>query len=148
MTRTWADDWEERKRGTSCPLCADLTAGSFHAGRTSEALLERRSIARGHVVVVFRGRHAASHTDLSTDELAAYWNDVQDVGRTIERVFNPCHVNYMLLGNIVPHLHVHVVPRYLDDTAPERPLPWEPVEVPEDVFAEQFRWLREAALRR
>ena len=94
--------------------------------------------------MVFRGRHAASLAELSTDELAAYWNDVQDVGRAIERVFNPCHVNYMLLGNIVPHLHVHVVPRYLDDVAPERPLPWEPFEVPQEALAEQFQRLREA----
>jgi diadenosine tetraphosphate (Ap4A) HIT family hydrolase len=29
----------------------------------------------------------------------------------IERVFAPCHMNYQLLGNIVPHLHVHLVTR-------------------------------------
>lgn len=68
----------------------------------------------------------------------------------IERVFNPCHMNYMLLGNIVPHLHVHVVPRYLDDSLPERPLPWEPREVPADEYSRQFQELRElgAALER
>ncbi|MGE0702608.1 MAG: HIT domain-containing protein [Vicinamibacterales bacterium] len=47
-----------------------------------------------------------------------------NVGHMIESGFNPCHTNYMRLGNVTPHLHMHVVPRYLDDTAPERPLPW------------------------
>ena len=72
-----------------------------------------------------------------------YWKDVQDVGHMIERVLSPCHMNYMLLGNIVPHLHVHVVPRYLDDPSPERPLPWDPHEVPADEYSRQCQQLRE-----
>jgi diadenosine tetraphosphate (Ap4A) HIT family hydrolase len=145
MKRTWPDDWESRKRGDSCPFCEDLYARSFHSGRASEAILEGNAIANGHAAVVFRGRHIAAFTDLSSNELADYSQDIQTVGLIIERVFRPCHVNYLLLGNIVPHLHVHVVPRYLDDAAPERPLPWNPSPVSEKTFAEQFKRLREAA---
>lgn len=151
MNRTWPAEWEARKRGDSCSLCDDdLSSRAFHTGRTSEALLDRKGIAKGHVVVVFRGRHATSLTELSTAELTDYWRDVHDVGQMVERVFSPCHMNYMLLGNIVPHLHVHVVPRYLDDPAPERPLPWDTREVSEDDYANQFQHLRQAgaALRR
>jgi diadenosine tetraphosphate (Ap4A) HIT family hydrolase len=144
MKRTWPDDWEARKRGESCYFCGDLSARSFHSGRVSEAILERNAIANGHVAVVFRGRHVADFTDLSTSELTDYSQDIQDVGMMIERVFRPCHMNYLLLGNIVPHLHVHVVPRYLDDPAPERPLPWDPSPVPDAIFAKQFQQLREA----
>jgi diadenosine tetraphosphate (Ap4A) HIT family hydrolase len=93
----------------------------------------------------FRDRHVAAFTDPSSNELADYSQDIQTVGLIIERVFRPCHVNYLLLGHIVPHLHVHVVPRYLDDAAPERPLPWNPSPIPEKIFAEQFKRLREAA---
>jgi diadenosine tetraphosphate (Ap4A) HIT family hydrolase len=121
-----------------------LTSRSFHSGRVSEALLERHAIATGHTAVVFRGRHVATFTDLAPDEVADYWLDVQAVARAIERVFKPCHVNYQLLGNIVPHLHVHVVPRYLDDAAPERPLPWTPTPVSEEDFARRVRELRDA----
>ena len=144
MTRTWPDDWEARKRGDSCFFCGDLSVRSFHSGRASEAILERNGIAKGHVAVVFRGRHVADFTSLSPGELSDYAQDIQAVALAIERVFRPCHVNYMLLGNIVPHLHVHVVPRYLDDPAPERPLPWVPVPVPEELLAEQFERLRDA----
>jgi diadenosine tetraphosphate (Ap4A) HIT family hydrolase len=111
----------------------------------SEALLERHAIAAGHVAVVFRPRHVAAFTDLAPDELADYWADIQDVGRTVEGVFKPCHVNYLLLGNIVPHLHVHIVPRYLDDSAPERPLPWNTSPVAEELFMARFRQLKDAA---
>ena len=146
MKRTWPDDWDARKRGDSCWFCADLSDRSFHSGRTSEAILERHAIANGHIAVVFRGRHVADFTRLTVTELTDYSQDIQDVGVIVERVFQPCHVNYMLLGNIVPHLHVHVVPRYLDDAAPERPLPWNAVSVADDRFAEQFERLKEAAL--
>ena len=144
MKRSWPQDWESRKRGAGCPFCADLTGQSFHSGRVSEALVERHAIATGHVAVVFRRRHVAAVTDLATDELAHYWADIQDIGRAIEHVFKPCHLNYLLLGNIVPHLHVHIVPRYLDDSAPERPLPWNASPVAEELFTAQFRQLRDA----
>ena len=145
MKRTWPQDWESRKQGVGCHFCADLTGRSFHSGRVSEALLERHAIADGHVAVVFRGRHVAALTDLAPDELTDYWADIQGVGRTIERVFKPCHVNYLLLGNIVPHLHVHIVPRYLDDAAPEQPLPWNASLVPEELLTARFRQLKDAA---
>jgi diadenosine tetraphosphate (Ap4A) HIT family hydrolase len=144
MKRTWPDDWESRKRGDSCFFCGTLSVPSFYSGRASEAILERHAIANGHVAVIFRGRHVADFTQLSPEELADYWRDIQAVGLMIERVFKPCHVNYLLLGNIVPHLHVHVVPRYLDDAAPERPLPWNTSAVPEERFAQQFEQLRQA----
>ena len=144
MTQTWPEDWESRKQGVGCHFCTDLTGKSFHSGRVSEALLERHAIATGHVAVVFRRRHVAAFIDLAPDELADYWADIQDVGRAIERVFEPCHVNYMLLGNIVPHLHVHIVPRYLDDAAPERPLPWNTSPVSEELYEMRFRQLRDA----
>jgi len=70
--------------------------------------------------------------------------NIQAVGRIIERVFRPCHVNYLLLGNIVPHLHVHIVPRYLNDSAPERPLPWNTSAVADDVFDDQLQRLQDA----
>jgi diadenosine tetraphosphate (Ap4A) HIT family hydrolase len=145
MTRTWPDDWEARKRGEGCPFCAGGSSNPFHRGRTSDAQLERKRVAKGHAVVVFRGRHAASLNDLSEREVVDFWKDVQDVGRVLERAFGPCHMNYLLMGNVVPHLHVHVVPRYVDDAAPERPLPWEPREVPAAEYEQQLQALQNAA---
>jgi len=33
-------------------------------------------------------------------------------------------MNYQTLGNAVPHLHTHLVPRFAQDPAPGRPLPF------------------------
>jgi diadenosine tetraphosphate (Ap4A) HIT family hydrolase len=63
----------------------------------------------------------------------------------IEHVFAPCHMNYQLLGNSVPHLHVHLVPRYLDDPAPGMPLPWEPKPVAASEYDRQIQLLMDVA---
>jgi diadenosine tetraphosphate (Ap4A) HIT family hydrolase len=63
----------------------------------------------------------------------------------IEHVFAPCHMNYQLLGNSVPHLHVHLVPRYLDDPAPGKPLPWEPKPVVQPEYDRQVHLLTEVS---
>ena len=108
MTRTWPEDWAARKQGAGCWFCANQLGQPFYAGRVGDAHLERHAIARGHVIVVFRDRHVADFTSLSTSEVAAYWHDIHTVAQMIEHVFAPCHMNYQLLGNSVPHLHVHL----------------------------------------
>jgi diadenosine tetraphosphate (Ap4A) HIT family hydrolase len=147
MTRTWAEDWEARKQGVGCWFCGDRSyfGKPFYAGGAGDAYLERQGVARGHAVVVFRDRHVADFTSLTAEEVAAYWRDIHAVARMIERVFAPCHMNYLLLGNTVPHLHVHVLPRYLDDPAPGKPLPWEPQPVAQSEFDTQVQLLTEAA---
>jgi diadenosine tetraphosphate (Ap4A) HIT family hydrolase len=145
MTRTWPENWDARKRGEGCPLCGGKFGTPFHAGRAGDAHLERNAVARGHTFVVFRDRHVADFTALTEAEVAAYWQDIHRVTRMIERAFAPCHMNFLLLGNIAPHLHVHLVPRYLDDPAPERPLPWEQKPVEPAEFERQLALLTEAA---
>jgi len=145
MTRTWPEDWDARKRGVGCWFCGNQLGQPFYTGSRGDAHLERHAIARGHAIVIFRGRHVADFTSLTAAEVAAYWFDVQTVARMIEQVFTPCHMNYQMLGNSVPHLHVHLVPRYIDDPAPGRPLPWEPKPVAEPEFNRQAQLLTEVA---
>lgn len=145
MARTWPEDWDARKRGDNCWFCRHEFGEPFYVGRVGNAHLERRAIARGHTIVVFRDRHVADFTSLSPDEVAAYWTDVHTVARMIEQIYGPCHMNYQLLGNMVPHLHVHLVPRYLDDRAPGMPMPFEPTELEATEFDRQFQRLVEVA---
>jgi diadenosine tetraphosphate (Ap4A) HIT family hydrolase len=142
MKRTWPEDWEARKRGTGCWFCLKQLGEPFYAGTAGDAHLERHAIARGHAVVVFRDRHIADFTSLTNAEVAAYWNDVHAAARMIEQAFAPCHMNYQLLGNSVPHLHVHLVPRYLDDPFPGKPIPFEPKPVDPREYEQQVQRLK------
>ena len=46
------------------------------------------------------------------------------LGRAVEAVYEPVKVNYLILGNAVPHLHAQVLPRHAFDPAPGQPLPF------------------------
>jgi diadenosine tetraphosphate (Ap4A) HIT family hydrolase len=134
---TWPDDWSERIAGKDCPMCRGLGKGdNEHAvhvydGTVTEVHLARHTSVRGYCVVIWKGAHVADPMDLEPADVARYWMEVLEVGRAVRTVYQPMKINYSLLGNFVPHLHTHVVPRYLDDPAPGGPLSWERlVEVP------------------
>jgi diadenosine tetraphosphate (Ap4A) HIT family hydrolase len=117
----WPDDFEERKRGKDCPFCAagrveeDRFGARVYAGEVADAYLHRADVQRGYTIVVWRGRHVADPTELSDAEAVAYWRELLHVARGLERQYQPLKLNFDLLGNTVPHLHTHVVPRYPDD---------------------------------
>jgi diadenosine tetraphosphate (Ap4A) HIT family hydrolase len=87
----------------------------------------------------------AEPTQLSAEEASRYWLEVLEAGRALERHFEPVKMNYDLLGNLLPHLHTHVVPRYADDPKPGWPFPFpegEPGQVDEDEFRRDVEALR------
>ena len=52
-----------------------------------------------------------------------------------------------MLGNSVPHLHTHLVPRYADDPRPGWPFPFpetDPPPIPDGRLREQAEALRDA----
>ncbi len=130
-TAGWPDDWADRKAGADCPICAEIggEADSDHgifvtALPSSEVRLARRSRLPGYCIVSWRHGHVAEPTELDPPAASAYWADVLAVCRAIETAFQPVKMNLLTLGNWVPHLHTHVVPRYPDDPAPGGPIPW------------------------
>jgi diadenosine tetraphosphate (Ap4A) HIT family hydrolase len=131
----WPQSFYELKHGEGCPMCeqgrpeATEYGARIFAGEVTDAYLQRRKVQRGYTVVVWRGRHVAEPTELSRDEAAQYWLEVLEVGRRIERHLEPVKLNYETLGNSMPHLHTHVMPRYALDPRPEWPFP-HPEEAP------------------
>jgi diadenosine tetraphosphate (Ap4A) HIT family hydrolase len=127
--RTWPPDWDDRRNGKGCEMCQTSHVARFawgtryYRGTFADAFLVHQPVQPGMSVVIFRGRHVAEPVDLSPVEIVGYWNDIGVVARAIERVFQPCQMNYALFGNAIPHVHAHLIPRYADDPAPGRPLP-------------------------
>lgn len=125
--RTWPDDWEDRRRGLNCVACMEGRPDQIpngqrvHAGRLTDAYLNRDLAASGYTLVFWRGRHVADLTDLSEEELCGYAGEVRLIARAIEVAYQPAKINYLTLGNSLPHLHTHIVPRYVDDPDPGRP---------------------------
>ncbi len=59
--------------------------------------------------------HAKEMTDLPTHERAELMEAVWQVETAVRAIMQPDKVNLATLGNVVPHLHWHVIPRYADD---------------------------------
>jgi len=116
--------------GQGCPMCATLGHGDndfgvhVFTGEFAEVNLERRTLLPGYCVVIWRHGHVAEPTDLDSRQASGYWQEVLAAGRAVWAEFGPVKVNYLTLGNKVPHLHTHVVPRYRNDPAPGGPIEW------------------------
>ena len=128
VSRTWPDDWERRYGGEGCPMCTqgrpdeDEFGIRVYRSDICDGYLQKAAVGqRGYCLVIWRGRHVADVTQLSDTEVGLYWSDVMRVARAVELHYTPAKLNLMTLGNELPHLHTHVVPRYVDDSEPGKP---------------------------
>lgn len=152
---TWPKDWDQRRSGHGCPACAEgrpdaiPNAVRYYAGPMADGYLCRETPTRGYSLVFWRGRHVADPTQLSAAEWQAFAAEVRVVSLAVEAVYRPAKLNVMFLGNTLPHLHAHIVPRYMDDPNPEMP----PLFMMEGMvgqwdeagYADQLQALRQAA---
>jgi len=59
--------------------------------------------------------HVAEMTDLGTDERNHLMKVVMATEQALRTLMRPDKINLASLGNFVPHLHWHVIPRFRDD---------------------------------
>lgn len=71
---------------------------------------------RGRCVVAYRG-HVNELFELADAELALFMQDVARAARAIKTAFNPAKINYGAYSDKLPHLHMHLVPKYVDGAA-------------------------------
>ena len=127
--RDWPENWAELIRGIGCPMCeqgrpeSDAFGVRIRAGEYSDAYLQRADVQRGYTIVIWRGRHVNEPTELPGADAAGYWAEVLTVARALIEVYQPLKMNYETLGNSLPHLHTHLVPRFTDDPRPGQPFP-------------------------
>ncbi len=74
----------------------------------------------GWTVLVFK-RHATELFHLAATERFQLIEEVSRVGERLAEAFNARKMNYELLGNQLPHIHWHLIPRSHDDPAPLEP---------------------------
>ena len=103
----------------------------------------------GYVVLNAQGQYYPGYTIFQCRECvpelhrlsprlrAEFLREMCLVAEAMFRAFKPAKLNYELLGNTVPHLHWHLIPRYRDDPKPRVPA-WE---------NEEFRASQRAAPR-
>jgi diadenosine tetraphosphate (Ap4A) HIT family hydrolase len=88
-------------------------------------------------------RHATELFHLDATERSQLIESVSALARGLADAFKAVKMNYELLGNQLPHIHWHIVPRLSDDPAPRVP-PWMVEHAPRSLAAAEL----EARLRR
>jgi diadenosine tetraphosphate (Ap4A) HIT family hydrolase len=64
---------------------------------------------------VILNRHVKEMSDLAADEHSRLMQVVLAVEQGVREVLRPDKVNLASLGNMTPHMHWHVIPRFADD---------------------------------
>ncbi len=85
------------------------------------AYLHEDQFFPGWSVLVLK-RHATELFELSREERARLTEEVTTLARALATAFAARKVNYALLGNLLPHVHWHVIPRLADDPVPREPV--------------------------
>ena len=80
----------------------------------------------GYCRVVWNS-HVAEMSALDARDARHVMNIVLATERAVRRTVQPDKINLASLGNVVPHLHWHVIPRWRDDSHFPAPI-WAPAQ--------------------
>ena len=98
----------------TCELC-DRTGGELlWQGERCRVIYVEEPGYPGFCRVVWES-HVKEMTDLSDDDRLHFMEVVFAVEAVLREHLDPEKINLACLGNAVPHLHWHVIPRYADD---------------------------------
>jgi len=133
----------------SCKACAKTWPRADHVianlGMT-RAYLHDDQFFTGWTVLVLQ-RHATELFHLTPTERMQLMEDVNQVAKALARAYGAKKINYELLGNQLPHIHWHIIPRLANDPAPLEPVwrvPHEAVLLHDSELQSQIQRIRNA----
>jgi histidine triad (HIT) family protein len=106
-----------------CVFCkigrGDIAAHRVHEDETTVAFLDVAQVTPGHVIVAVRTHHEAI-ADLSPEQAAALFGAAHRMARAVTSALKPAGLTLLHASGVagwpsVPHLHLHVLPRYAND---------------------------------
>jgi superfamily II DNA or RNA helicase/diadenosine tetraphosphate (Ap4A) HIT family hydrolase len=108
----------------SCPFCPPESARVFLERPLIFAIWDGFPVAPGHALIIPR-RHTANFFDLTPDEAYELFASIPGVRRLIDERHRPQGYNLGInvgraAGQTVPHVHLHVIPRYDGDVPDPR----------------------------
>ncbi len=97
-----------------CPLCRAEGEIVLWRGRECRIVLVEDSDHAGFCRVIWNA-HVKEMTDLAAGARTHLMDAVFAVEEVVRALVHPDKINLASLGNQVPHLHWHVIPRFADD---------------------------------
>ncbi len=101
--------------GGLCPLCAEEGGSLIWRGERVRVIRAQEAGFPAFYRVVWNA-HVAEFSDLSPSDRAHCMEAVACVEAALREHLAPVKVNLAALGNMVPHLHWHVIARFEGDS--------------------------------
>lgn len=99
---------------SACELCAADGGELLYRDAKLRIVLVNDADYPGFCRVIWNA-HVREMTDLPAVDRYYLLNTVLQVEAMLREVLRPDKINLASLGNVVPHLHWHVIPRFADD---------------------------------
>jgi len=122
---------------TGCELCESPGGEVLHQGAQFRVVLVDDDNYPGFCRVIWRD-HVKEVTDPSELDRMLLMDVLWQVERVVREVMQPEKINLASFGNVVPHLHWHVIPRYADDVHFPQPV-WGQAQLVSDAVKLQAR---------
>lgn len=91
----------------------------------SYLVLNRDQFFPGYTLL-FTKQHVTELFQLDRTVRSGLMEEVSAVAQALYGIYSPAKINYELLGNMVPHIHWHIVPRFATEALWPRPIWTEP----------------------
>lgn len=110
--------------GPLCPFCSPPDERIILANEHAVVIRDAYPVSLGHSLVIPR-RHAGSFFDLSASERDAMFLLLDEAKRQLDASHAPQGFNIgvndgPVAGQTVPHVHMHLIPRFAGDVADPR----------------------------
>ncbi len=99
---------------TSCVLCRPTGEDIIWQNKRCRIILVGDADYPSFCRVIWN-KHAREMTDLTKSQRDHFLEAIYAVEQTLRDLLQPKKLNLASLGNQVPHLHWHVIPRFEDD---------------------------------
>lgn len=105
--------WDNAKVA-GCELCAQVGGELIWQNDQLRVVLVDDKLFAGFTRVIWQ-EHVVEMTDLAPEQRSALMKTVCLVETIQREVLKPTKINLASLGNMTPHLHWHVIPRFEQD---------------------------------
>ena len=107
-----------------CPFCTLPAERIIDSNEFGVVIRDGYPISKGHTLIIPK-RHVGSFFETTQDEKLALLALLESAQQKLKKEFNPPSFNIGIndgkeAGQTVPHLHIHLIPRYESDLVDPR----------------------------
>lgn len=115
----------KRDESVNCPFCnPESDRELILESATAYAIFDKFPVNIGHTLIIPKN-HCADYFQLSHKEQTACWLMINKAKEVLAKRFNPDGFNVGInigevAGQTIPHVHIHLIPRYKNDVEEPR----------------------------